>query len=46
LNELVEAYTITVGVLELFITGTRNLFDKLLSLNGLIIAFYFGSKTK
>ena len=38
--------TITVGALELFITATSSLFDKLLSLNGLIIAFYFGSKTR
>jgi len=38
--------TITIGTLELFITGTSSLFDKLLSLNGLIIAFYFGSKTR
>jgi len=36
--------TIAIGILELILKGSTNLFDRLLPMDGLIVAYYFGEK--
>jgi hypothetical protein len=36
--------TIAIGILELILRGSTVLFDRLLPMDGLIIAYYFGEK--
>jgi hypothetical protein len=36
--------TIAVGILELILTNATVLFDRLLPMDGLIVAYYFGEK--
>lgn len=38
--------TTAVGLLELVIAGSTTLFEKLLPLDAMIIAYYFGAKSK
>jgi hypothetical protein len=36
--------TIAIGILELILKGSTVLFDRLLPMDGLIVAYYFGEK--